>query len=113
MVMPEKDGIWAATWGDEDDPDYITTAVITEFEPPKRLVLKYGKYFAKSGGLPFEMESSTEFLVEPSESGCVLRVTQDGFPNDSVADDFYAACEIGWTNTFGGIRGYLSESDSE
>lgn len=36
-----------------------------------------------------------------------LRVVQDGFPCDKAADDFYAACEVGWLETFGGIRRYL------
>ena len=52
----------------------------------------------------------TEFKVTPHEDGAVLRVTQDGFPADSGADDFYAACETGWKDTFVGIRRYLENS---
>ena len=37
IVVPAKGGTWAAAWGeDEDDPDYVTVATLSEFEPPKR-----------------------------------------------------------------------------
>jgi hypothetical protein len=50
----------------------------------------------------------TVFTVEPNGEGSILRVEQTGFPCDPVADEFYAACETGWKNTFAGIRNYLS-----
>lgn len=37
----------------------------------------------------------------------LLHVVQDGFPMDSLADEFYAGCERGWVDTFAGIRRYL------
>lgn len=64
-------------------------------------------YYAKSGPLPFSADFTTEFVVEAHPEGAVLRVIQDGFPSASEADDFYAACELGWRTTFGGIRRYL------
>ncbi|MDH3253438.1 MAG: SRPBCC domain-containing protein [Acidobacteriota bacterium] len=40
VVVPERGGIWAAARGHEqDDPDYVTAAAISKFEPPRRLVL--------------------------------------------------------------------------
>ena len=111
IVVPRVDGVWAAAWGDEDDPDYISTATLVGFDPPRRLVMKYGKYHAKSGPLPFEFaeDALTTFTVEPSGEGCMLRVEQSGFPADPIADQFYAACETGWKNTFEGIRKYVAE----
>ena len=112
IVMPNLGGTWMAAWGDEDDPDYISTATLVEYDPPRRLAMKYGKYYAKTGSLPFKFadDAVTIFTIEPDGGGCILRVEQTGFPPDPIADEFYAACETGWKNTFGGIRRFL---DSE
>lgn len=49
-----------------------------------------------------------EFTVIPEgPNKTKLRVVQDGFPCDKAPDDFYAACEVGWRETFGAIRRYL------
>jgi uncharacterized protein YndB with AHSA1/START domain len=109
IVLAEPGGIWAATWGDsEDDPDYITTAVISDFDPPRRMVLTDYRYRAKSGPLPFRADFVTELLVAPHQVGALLRVTQDGFPAGPEADGFYEACGAGWRNTFAGVRQYLT-----
>jgi uncharacterized protein YndB with AHSA1/START domain len=108
MVIAEEGGLWMAAWGEhEDDPDYITAATIKVFDPPRRLLLTDFKYHAKSGALPFKLESSTAFTVEARPNGSLLRVVQDGFPADSIADEFYAGCEVGWKNTFEGIKQYF------
>jgi uncharacterized protein YndB with AHSA1/START domain len=108
IVLAERGGLWAATWGEsEDSPDYITVATLHEFDPPRRMVLTDYRYKARSGPLPFQADFITEFLVAPHEQGAVLRVTQDGFPDGPEADDFYAGCQRGWKDTFDGIRRYL------
>lgn len=38
-----------------------------------------------------------------------LRVAQDRFSCDGAADEFYAGSEVGWRDTFAGIRNHLSE----
>jgi uncharacterized protein YndB with AHSA1/START domain len=112
IVIPGQGGIWAAVWvTDEDHPDYITAATIQVFEPPGRLVLADYRYVAKSGPLPFQADFETEFAVRSQDQGAILRVTQEGFPCDSSANDFLAACEVGWRNTFAGIRRYLQALD--
>lgn len=109
IVIPRKDGIWAAAWGeDPDTPDYVSAFTIAEFDPPKKMLLTDARYLAREGQPPFVAEMTTEFTVTPSPRGSVLRVVQDGFPTDPIADDFYLACETGWKNTFAGIRKYLS-----
>ncbi|HEX6124330.1 MAG TPA: SRPBCC domain-containing protein [Pyrinomonadaceae bacterium] len=115
IVMAREGGVWTAAWGDEDDPDYISTATLIEYDPPRKLVMKYGEYYAKSGSLPFKFadDAVTRFTIEPAGSGCTLRVEQTGFPCDPVADDFYAACETGWKNTFEGIRNFLNKSTTD
>ena len=112
IVTPKVDGVWAAAWGDEDDPDYISTAKLAEYDPPRRLVMKHGEYNAKSGTLPFRFadDAVAIFTIKPEGEGCALRVEQTGFPCDPVADDFYTACEIGWKNTFQGIRIFIDSS---
>ena len=109
IVIPKEGGLWSATWGDEEDaPEYITVATLRVFDPPRRLVFADYQYMAKTGPLPFRADFVTEFTVIPHAEGAVLRVVQDGFPCDGAADEFYAACERGWTATFAGIRRYLS-----
>lgn len=111
IVVPEVDGVWIAAWGEEDDPDYISTATLVEFDPPRKVVMKYGQYYAKSGSLPFKFsdDALTTFTIELTENGCAFRVEQTGFPYDAIADDFYAACETGWKNTFHGIKNFLGK----
>jgi uncharacterized protein YndB with AHSA1/START domain len=111
IVLSEVNGFWAAAWGEnEDQPDYVGSYRIAEFDPPRRLVLSDAKYFSKDGPLPFEPRFTVTFTVEPRVGGeCRLRVDHDGFPTESVADGFYAACEVGWKNTFEGIARYLKQ----
>lgn len=110
IVLAQTNGVWAAVWGEADDPDYISAATIAVFDPPRRLVLSDFKYFAKTGALPFQAKFTTEFTVAPHGTGTLLRVVQDGFPCDPVADKFYAACEKGWHDTFASIKRYLTET---
>jgi uncharacterized protein YndB with AHSA1/START domain/catechol 2,3-dioxygenase-like lactoylglutathione lyase family enzyme len=113
IVLPQPGGVWAATWGaSEDDPDYVTVARIAAFDPPRRLVLGDYRYRARSGPLPFDADFVTTFEVEPVPDGAVLRVSQAGFPAAAAADDFYAACQRGWRDTFAGIRRYLAAQSS-
>jgi uncharacterized protein YndB with AHSA1/START domain len=113
IVLPKEGGTWTAAWGDEDDPDYISTATLVEFDPPHRMAMKYGKYYAKTGPLPFEFadDALTAFTIEPNGNGCTLRVEQSGFPCDPIADEFYAACETGWKDTFEGIRTFIRNNE--
>lgn len=110
IVHPAAGGTWAAAWGeDEDLPDYITTAIMRVFEPPRRIVFGDYSYFARGGALPFDAEFITEFSVAPHPRGAVLRVVQDGFPDGAEADVFYEACGQGWIDTFKGIRSYIEQ----
>ena len=63
VVIAKPGGTWAAAWGDdEDDPDYVTTATMTVFEPPSpvgRIVFENYEYVSKHGPLPFEAEFVT------------------------------------------------------
>jgi uncharacterized protein YndB with AHSA1/START domain len=108
IVLPREGGVWAAAWGArEDDPDYVTEARISVFDPPKRIRLTGFNYFARGGPLLFPAELlSTEFSVAPARAGSLLTVVQSGFPDDAGADAFYAGCERGWQETFEGIRRY-------
>ncbi len=105
IVIPEKGGIWMAAWGaDEDAPDYISAFTMSEYDPPARILFTDAKYTAGGEKLPFDAEITAEFIVADHPAGCTLKVVQDGFPVDPVADEFVAACETGWKDTFAGIR---------
>lgn len=109
VVVPEAGGIWVAAWGPEEDaPEYVTSARIIEYEPPYRMVLGEYAYFAKSGPLPFEADFTTAFELQTCSPGCRLTVTQDGFPTDPAADEFYRACEIGWHNTLQALKSFAA-----
>ncbi|HUG28750.1 MAG TPA: SRPBCC domain-containing protein [Gemmatimonadales bacterium] len=113
IVMPEAGGLWAAAWGpDEDAPDYMTSATMAVFDPPRRLVLSAYQYSAPSGPLPFDADFVTEFVVEPHVDGVLLRVSQAGFPCTLEGERFYNACDQGWRDTFAGIRRFLSSPPS-
>lgn len=108
IVLPKAGGTWCATWGDDEDaPDYVTTAHIAVYDPPRRLALDDYRYASKDGDLPFDAEFRTTFDVEPlPDGGARVRVTQDGFPSDPIADDFFAGCEVGWRDTFAQMKAY-------
>lgn len=109
VIIPQAGGVWAAAWGeDEDDPDFITVATMQVFDPSHRIVFGDYRYESKSGPLPFDANFVTEFTVKSTPEGTLLRVCQDGFPAGSEADEFYAACEQGWRDTFQGIRDFLA-----
>lgn len=113
IVVPEPGGLWAAAWGsDEDAPEYITSATMAVFDPPRRLVLSDYHYAARSGPLPFDADFVTEFVVEPHADGVLLRVSQAGFPCTTEGERFYHACDQGWRETFAGIRLFLASSAS-
>lgn len=106
IVHPVEGGMWGATWGaSEDEPEYITYATMSVFERPSRLVLTDYKYYSRSA--PAIGDYTTEFLITPGADGTRLRVTQDGFPLSPEGREFLAACEVGWQQTFDGIRRYL------
>ena len=108
IVIPEPGGTWAAAWGDvEDAPEYVTVATMSEFDPPRRIVMTDYRYYAKSGPLPFASEFTVTFIVEPQADGTRLRVEQHGFPHGPQGDAFLAACVAGWSDTFAGIGRYL------
>lgn len=105
VIIPETGGLYAVTWGeDEDAPDYISAATIRTYEYPKRLWLTDYRYASKNGALPFQTEMDTEFLLEPQGDQVKLTVRQSGFPDEAVADDFYAACVKGWEDTLAGFK---------
>ena len=110
VVLAEQGGVWAAAWGeDEDSPDYISIFTMAEYEPPNRILFTDAKYTASGEKLPFEMDMTTEFVVSATDAGSSIKVIQDGFPEDPSADEYYAACEKGWTDTFAGIRSFLGD----
>jgi uncharacterized protein YndB with AHSA1/START domain len=112
IVLPRAGGTWAAVWGaDEDDPDYVAVATLEVFDPPQRLKFSNMQYFAKSDPLPFDSSAlTTNYFIEPRSAGALLRVVQEGFSDDLIADEFYAACEKGWRDTFDGIRRFLANN---
>ena len=110
IVIPKNDGLWVASWGNnQDEPDYVSAGRIKVFDPPKRLCLHEQCYLAKSGGPPFDAKMTTSFEVEPTATGCTLRVIQDGFPIDPIADEFYADCEQGWHDTLSSFKRCVAE----
>ncbi|RMF69200.1 MAG: SRPBCC domain-containing protein [Calditrichaeota bacterium] len=111
IVLPARGGFWAAAWGeDEDEPDYVAAATLHVFDPPRRLVLSDYRYHAKTGPLPFEADFTTEFRIEEQGHESKLIVTQNGFPTEATADEYYRGCEQGWEVTLKGILAYLESA---
>ena len=104
IVMPVLDGLWVVAWGErEDDPDFVTGATIKAFESPRRLLLAYEYFHAKSGPLPFAAQMTAEFIIQKSPTGSHLRVTQAGFPAGREADAYFESCKSGWKAMLQGI----------
>lgn len=100
IVLPEEGGIYAVTWGEDiDHPDYVSIAKISKIKKPEVLLLTDFRYRSKEGSLPFEAEMDVEFTLEPDKSGTKVRVSQRGFPDDEIADEFYNGCVQGWIDT--------------
>ena len=105
IVIPENGGIYALTWGeDHDSPDYVTIASIAGMERPRTFGLVDYKYANKTGPMPFEADFSVRFTLEQQDSGTRLTVLNDGFPQDAIADEFYAGCVQGWKDTLASFQ---------
>ena len=113
VVIPEQGGFWAAAWGDDEDaPDYVGSATIAVFDPPRRMKLVDYVFRSRvAGELDPPSDTSrmtTNFTVTGTADGCILRVTQDGFPPAGECDGYYEACKLGWKNTFDGVERHLT-----
>ncbi len=113
IVAAEPDGFWVAAWGVEEDlPDFVTLATISNFDPPRRLVLSDDRYRSKDGPLPFAADFTVTFSLEPKVGGTQLVVTQSGFPKDACADLFLTGCIKGWHDTLKSIQRHVEEACS-
>jgi uncharacterized protein YndB with AHSA1/START domain len=108
IVIPRVGGIWCASWGDEDQPDFISFAIIKKFDVDERLVLHQYKYVSSDGGLPFDADFETRFELHPAGDGVDMTVDQTGFPADSIADEYYQSCEQGWKDTLESLSKFLN-----
>ena len=108
IIFAETGGLWVARWGHENDPDYLSAATLSVYDPPHRLVMSDFRYQAKSGPLPFDAKMETEFRLEDQGEQTLLRVRQTGFPDDTAADPFLQGCVTGWRTTLTGLSSYLS-----
>jgi len=110
IVIPEVDGIYALTWGDDlDNPDFTTVSRLTEFDYGKHLAMTNEKYYSPSGSIPFDAPLKVRFSLEEKEGGTLLYLLQEGIPMDEVADDFYHATVEGWTHTLKSLKSVVED----
>lgn len=113
VIDPRKGGTWVTAAGDgENESEFINSFDILEFDPPNRMMLGGGKYFAGTNW-PIKTGMTTEFLVDAVPTGCTLRIVQELTPADALLDDYFDACVAGWQNSFEGIRNYLHNNPTE
>lgn len=113
LVDARAGGSWVTAWGEgENDSEYVNFFQILEFEPPSRILLGGGKY-TSGANWPITTNITTELIIEPQPSGCVLRIIQDSSPADPLLDDYFDACVAGWQNSFEGIRNYVHNNPAE
>ena len=107
VIDPRKGGSWVTSSGEgEPGSAFINSFEIFEYEPPSRILLGSGKYYA-GNNWPIRTNMTTELLIEPQPAGCILRIVQELAPADPLLDDYFDACVVGWQNSFEGIRNYL------
>lgn len=107
VVDARKGGSFVTAAGDGDNQsEFINSFQILEYDPPTRMLLGGGKYFAGQNW-PIKTGMTTEFLVDTVPDGCTLRIIVDLSPADPLLDDYFDACVAGWRNCFEGIRNYL------
>ena len=113
VIDPRKGGSFIAATSDGDSmSEYMNAFEILEFEPPSRMILGGGKYYA-GANWPIRTNMTTEFLIEPHPSGCNLQIVVELDPADPLLDDFFDACVAGWQNSFEGIRNYIHNNPAE
>jgi len=113
ILDPRKGGSFIAATGDGDSKsEYMNAFEILEFEPPSRMILGGGKYYA-GANWPIRTNMTTEFLIEPHPAGCSLQIVVELDPADPLLDDFFDACVAGWQNSFEGIRNYIHNNPAE
>ena len=81
IVIPKLDGAWVARWGDTDEPDYVVSATIVQFEPGKVLKLANFKYFSKSGSLQFETDLPVRALLVDLTTGEIRETLENKIPS--------------------------------
>ncbi|MGI9515889.1 MAG: SRPBCC family protein [Pirellulaceae bacterium] len=109
IVHARPGGIWMATWGeDEDSPDYLCGYRMSRFERPEMLEFSEPVYESKSGPMPFSVDHmAVQFRIEPVDDRTRLSVTQDGFPTDTMADEYVAGCVAGWQTTLRQLKEFM------
>jgi uncharacterized protein YndB with AHSA1/START domain len=113
VIDARKGGSWVTASGEGDQgTEFINSFEILEYDPPNRMLLGSGKYFA-GNNWPIRTNMTTDLLIEPQPAGCILRIVQELTPADPLLEDFFDACVVGWRNSFEGIRNYLHNNPSE
>ena len=109
IVIPEPNGAFAAVWGDnEDDPDYVVTAVLSVYDPPHRSVFTDYRYYAKLKPLEFKANFVIQYRIYPHKNGARLFLTHSGIPSSSEADEYYRGCDTGWQHCLSNLHTLLS-----
>ncbi|PYS98418.1 MAG: hypothetical protein DMF63_16170 [Acidobacteria bacterium] len=113
VIDARKGGSFVAATSDgESKAEFINSFEILEYEPPSRLILGGGKYYA-GANWPIRTDITTEFLIEPQPSGCYLQIVIELAPADPLLDDFFDACVAGWQNSFQGIRNHIARNPAK
>jgi len=109
--IPGPGGVWVGLWGEEDAPDFITAGRHERFRPAEaNRVFPTSNILPVAEPLPFAANLTSEFTVNPigAEEDVSDEWSRTDFQRIPLLMSSIAGCEIGWRDTFAGIRGYLS-----
>ena len=113
IVVPGEGGIWAASWGEEDLPDFVNAFTISRYEEPGLLQLTQFRYLDKKNPTPeFTFNMNIRFELSTTSNGCLLTISQSGFPDTAEGYEFLKGCELGWKQTLNQLKQFL-ETTSE
>ncbi len=113
IVLPQTNGLWAAVWGEADEPDYISAATIAVFEPPRRLVFSdFSSISPKPVLFPFKQSSRlNSALSRVARARCCVSCRPAFRMSRSLMNFMRLASKVGTLPSLS-IKRYLTGSES-
>jgi uncharacterized protein YndB with AHSA1/START domain len=110
LVEPHPGGLFALAWKiTEHGFGFVTTGVIEELDPQRRLVIGRYTYFHPERSILGPMTLTVE--AEPrSPRSTLVRVTQDGYRDGADWDWYHDSVRVAWPQVVTDVAAYLERT---